>query len=59
MKRAKPQKILSALLQAHVLAYDADDVRLLLDPIREAACFRHGCLKMASPFGKLTRQKDG
>ena len=35
MKRAQADEVLAALFQAHVFADHADDVRLLLDAIRE------------------------
>ena len=35
MERAQPSEILPGLFQAHVFADHADDVRLLLHPIRE------------------------
>jgi len=35
MKRTQPAEILAAFFQAHVFADDPDDVRLLLDAIRE------------------------
>ncbi len=42
MKWAEADEILAALLQAHVFANHADDVRLLFDAIGEGACFSHG-----------------
>src|SRR6266568_4382156 len=41
MKRAQPGKILPALLQPDVLAHHADNVRLLLHPLRKGSRFRH------------------
>ena len=35
MKRAEADEVLAALFQAHVFADHADDVRLLLDVVRE------------------------
>ena len=42
MKRAEPGVVLGAsLLQLDVVADDADDIRLLLDRVREIARVRH------------------
>jgi len=44
MERAQPQIVLPALLQPHILADDADNVRLLLDAIGERSGLGHcGC----------------
>jgi hypothetical protein len=41
MKRAKPAEILSRFLEAHVFAYNPNNVGLLLDPLRSGTRFRH------------------
>src|ERR1700730_8935414 len=41
VERAKPAEILARFLKADVFAHNPNDVGLLLDPLRSAACFSH------------------
>ena len=47
MEGAQPGKILAGLLQAYILADDANDIRLLLHLLREGTCLSHLLLLLA------------
>src|SRR5260370_34155166 len=53
MESAKPAEILSRFLEAHVFAYNPNNVGLLLDPLRSGTRFRHWTL--ASQFYNRAR----
>ena len=50
MKRAEPGEILAGLLQTHVFADDANNVRLLLYAIRKRTSFSHSMGASSSVF---------
>ncbi len=51
MKGAEPGEICTALLEAHVFADHADNVRLLLHALRKTSCLSHrGQLRLSTPL---------